>query len=193
MDVLGQFLDAREEEPTFPPADRPAGERLERFDRWLRFQLAKRIDWTWAGDPAKQEKRREQARIYVERMIFALWRRGWLLDGESLGKHIITPLDAVAKYQKEGKIKEFWPYFCATIDRYVGVNSEEIQIEAKTLGAVIASLWSKSAQNTPSLTELLTRRASEVENERTALREKQAAYRRNAAPSGDLDPQLPLL
>lgn len=183
MDVLGQFLDAREADPVFPSPKMPVGERLEKFDRWLRHQLKQRIDWTWAGDEIAQGRRREQARFHVEHLVRELWRRGWLLDGASLGKHLIAPLNIIGEYQKKGTIKEFWPYFCATIDRYVGVNSEEIQIEAKRIGATMAVLLSDLAQITPSLTELLALRANEAANERTGLREKQRLWRAGMAQS----------
>ncbi len=196
MDVLGQYLDEREAEPAFPPLGRPSGERLEKFDRWLRHQLAKRIDWRWAGDEVAQGRRLEQARFHVEQLVINLWRRGWLLDGAILGKHIIAPLQAVSDYQKRGTIKEFWPYFTATINRYVGVNSEEIQVEAKRMGAtmsnLLAELGSKLAQNGPTLTELLALRESERENDRCGLREKQRAYRAKEREKAN-DLQMPLL
>lgn len=194
MSVLGSFLDSRDAEPSFPPLGRPAEERLEKFDRWLRFQLGKRIDWTWAGDETAQGRRKEQARNYVERMVLALWRRGWLMDGASLGRHIIAPLDAIADYQKRGTIKEFWPYFCATIDRYVGVNSEEIQVEAKRIGATLGNLLADMVKTGPSLTELLARRAEEQADAQISLRERQSAYRaKERAKRESEDNQLPLL
>lgn len=160
-----------------------AGERLTKFDLWLYRQLKGRIDWSWSGDETAQGRRINQARKYVERMVLALWKRGWLLDGAVLAKHVIAPLNVIGEYQKKGTIKEFWPYFCATIDRYVGVNSEEIQIEAKRIGATMAVLLSDLAQITPSLTELLALRANEAANERTGLREKQRLWRAGMAQS----------
>ncbi len=105
-------------------------------------------------------------------------------------------MDAVAKYQKEGKIKEFWPYFCATIDRYVGVNSEEIQVESKRIGATVQTLvseLSKLIPIPPSLPELVARRAEEVANaQEGSLREKQAALRAKEREKAN-DLQMPLL
>lgn len=187
MDVLAQFLDGRDEneaflrDADFPPAKILPAERLTKFDAWLFRQLARRIDWQWAGDAVAQGRRINQARLYVERMVLALWRRGWLLDGSALAKRIVAPLDTIAEYQRKGDVKAFWPYFCATIDRYVGVNSEEIQLESKrigaTMGQIVGLLGLNQPQNDPSLTELLARRAEELENAKSSLREKQKVLR----------------
>ncbi len=179
MDPLSAYLDARDQPCDWRPVELPPEDRLLKFDAWLHAKLVQRIDWTWAGDAEAQGRRIHQARNYVERMVLALWRRGWLLDGSRLARHILTPLDTIAEYQKRGTIKEFWPYFCATIDRYVGVNSEEIQVEAKQAGAAVTQAMSQLtailARKGPSLPELLAQRASEP-----TLREKMATARKRA-------------
>lgn len=194
MDVFSQFLEARDAPIDWRPVALPAAERLQRFDRWLRAKLAERLDWSWAGDEAAQARRREQARVYLERLVLGLWRRGWLLDGSKLAARILDPLDKIAKYQKDGAIHEFWPYFCATVDRYVGANSEEIQDEARrvgsTIGQIVGQLGLNKPQNAATLPELLARRASEVEDTRNvSLREKQAALRRKEAEKAELERQ----
>lgn len=186
MDVLEEFLSAKEREAQFPPINGAAEARLLKFDDWLYSKLAERIDWRWAGDDTDQTRRINQARNYVERLVIALWRRGWLLDGKELAKHILAPIDAVADYQKRGRIKEFWPYFCATVDRYVGLNSEEIQIEAKRIGATMGQLVGTlglKPKTEPTLPELITQRAIEVvkANEGKTLRERQSALRAEVA------------
>lgn len=191
MDVLGQFLEERDKSCDWRPVSLPPAERLQKFDDWLYLRLCQRIDWTWAGDTVAQGRRINQARNFVERMVLALWRRGWLLDGSRLAKHILAPLDAIADYQKRGVIENFWPYFCATIDRYVGVNSEEIQVEAKRIGAsmapILGQLTQILAQRSTSMTELLAQRAGEP-----LLREKQAALRAKAKAQPE-DQQMRLL
>lgn len=182
MDVFSQYLDTRDQPCDWRPVALPPEERLLRFDRWLTAKLSTLLNWEWAGDAAAQGRRIHQARVYIEGLVHGLWRRGWLLDGSKLAARIIDPLEKIAKYQKAGAIHDFWPYFCATIDRYVGVNSEEIQAEARSLGAtmgqLVADLGLKRATIPVSLPELLARRAQEVARAReSGLREKQAALR----------------
>lgn len=197
MDVLDEFLNEREKAAQFPPLTGPDEARLLKFDDWLWSKLWTRIDWRWAGDEVAQRRRCNQARNYMERMVVALWRRGWLLDGKELAKHILAPISTIAEYQGRGAIKEFWPYFCATVDRYVGVNSEEIQVEARRVGAtmdgLVSKLGLKQAQKPPSLPELIAQRAIEVaQAQQLSLREKQAALRAKERERAN-DLQMPLL
>lgn len=201
MDVLSQFLDAREAENeprvNWVPLTLSPEERLTRFDLWLYRKLAEKLDWTWAGDQVAQGRRINQARFHVEQLVLGLWRRGWLLDGSRLAAHIQKPLNVIAKYQSEGKIEEFWPYFKATISRYVGVNSEEIQRESLQIGSSISQLLGPlgigKGAKPRSLPELLAARAEEVARaQEVSLREKQARLRAKERESGNLDAQLPL-
>ncbi len=191
MDILGQFLDSRDQSCDWRPVALPPGERLSKFDDWLFRKLSERIDWTWAGDTNAQGRRIHQARNYVERMVLNLWRRGWLLDGSRLAKHILAPIDTVAEYQKRGTIKEFWPYFCATIDRYVGVNSEEIQLESRRAGAAVSQVMSQltsiMATRQATMPELLAQRAAEP-----TLRAQTSAHRKKSRSiePGDEEPTL---
>ena len=156
-------------------------ERLVRFDNWVRLELKVRLDWTWAG--SHKAKRIEQCRLYLERLVLELWRRGWLLDGKRLAGHITGVLDRIGAYQKAGKVQEFWPYFQATVDRYVGANAEEIRSEAMSVGAQIGQLLGplgvKTTPGRTPLPELLAQRAGEVaQAKEESLREKQARLRR---------------
>ena len=155
-------------------------ERLLAFDRWCRKQLQARIDWTWAG--AQKARRIEQARVYLERMILGLWRRGWMLDGARLAARITAMLDAVASYQRQGKVRAFWPYFCATVDRYVGLNSEELQAETLQAGAAVgqalAAILKNGSRHAQTLPELIAQRAAEIEAAKAeTLREQQTRLR----------------
>lgn len=182
MDVFNQFLESREAPTDWRPVALPPEERLNRFDLWLFTKLREKLDWAWAGDEVAQGRRINQARFHVERLVLDLWRRGWLLDGSKLAARILDPLEKIAKYQRAGAIHEFWPYFCATMTRYVGVNSEEIQAEALSIGAtvgqLVADLGIKRGPKPVSLPELLAHRAEETANAREAtLREKQRLLR----------------
>jgi hypothetical protein len=194
MDVFRHILDTRQ---TLTPEDqRRASEawqlngqtpeaRLLAFDRWLRQQLDQRLEWAWAG--AAKEKRIEQCRIRLEQLVLDLWRRGWMLDGRRLARHLETVLDRVGTYQRAGKVQEFWAYFSATVDRYVGANAEEIQAEALRAGAHVGAVMSAILNNSAApaavpLPELLAQRSAEVaQSKAETLREKQARERARQA------------
>lgn len=155
-------------------------ERLLKYDAWVRAQLAKRIDWTWAG--AQRERRIEQCRICLEKMVLELWRRGWMLDGKKLGARIVLVLDAVAAQQKKQTLQDFWAYFQTSVKRYVGANAEELQDEAlragSHIGQVLHMFGVKATPAGPTLPELIAARAGEVATAKAAtLREKLSAAR----------------
>lgn len=202
MDVLGQHLDERRRATAqggnvsadlvrWLNRDEAPEVRLLRFDAWLRAELASRLDWAWAG--AQRERRIEQCRIYLERLVLDLWRRGWMLDGRALATRLQGVLDRVASYQKAGRVGEFWPYFRATVDRYVGQNAEELQAEAMGMGAHVGQLLSAIKANSrpvaAALPELLAQRREEIDRAKAeTLREKQARQRaRDAACRADAD------
>lgn len=156
----------------------PPEERLARFDAWARAELATRLDWAWAG--SGRDRRIEQCRVYLERIVLDLWRRGWMLDGARLARHITSCLDAVAAQQKAGKVANFWAYYQASVDRYVGANAEEIREEALRAGTHIQQLVGtlcRPAPKAPSLPELLALRRNETEQSKQSLRTKAAAAR----------------
>lgn len=197
MNIFEQFLDNREPQQHGPDSEllvwlnqgNAPEVRLLKFDAWVGRQLAKRLDWTWAGDG--KAKRIEQCRVYLERLVLEMWRRGWMLDGKRLAAHIEKVLDAVGAYQRAGKVQEFWPYFRACVDRYVGGNAEEIRAEAMRIGChagqLLTALGVNRPASGPSLPELVAQRADEVTKAKDAtLREKLARQRqREAARKGD--------
>lgn len=159
--------------------------RLVRFDAWLRGQLDQRLDWAWAG--LQQEKRREQCRIQIDGMVIDLWRRGWMLDGRRLAARIEAMLDAIGKAQRAGQVRDFWPYFKASVARYVGLNAEEIREEAMSAGAAVGDVFAaltRHAAKAPSIPELVAQRSDETLRERLARQRAQDA--RKAAESAQL-------
>lgn len=168
--------------------DQDPAERLVRFDTWLRRELAARLDWTWAG--AAKEKRIEQCRIQIDGMILDLWKRGWMLDGRRLADRITEMLDAIGKAQRGGQVRDFWSYFKASVDRYVGLNAEEIREEAMHAGAAVADVFQqllKQAPRSASLPELVAQRREETLREKT-----NRLAREKGRKAADKD-QLPLL
>jgi hypothetical protein len=204
MNVFDEFLADRERQPhdderaaiAWQVAGHRPEVRLLAFDRWIRLQLDKRLEWDWAG--AQKERRIEQCRIALERVVLDLWRRGWMLDGKRLAARLTELLDAVGAYQRKGAVRDFWSYFSASIERYVGANAEEIQREAMSAGAhvgqLLGALGVKAGPREPALPELLAQRAEEIAQAKAeTLRAKQARERaRQAACKADAQGQLGL-
>lgn len=158
--------------------------RLIRFDAWAYKTLDAKLDWAWAG--GAKEKRIQQCRIYLERIVLDLWRRGWLLDGRRLAAHIERALDQVAAYQRKGAISSFWPYFQACISRYVGANAEEIREEAMRAGShmsqALTALGIRASARQATLPELIAQRTQEIRDEKQAtLRSRIASAKKNAS------------
>lgn len=195
MDVLGQHLEAHESS-SWPSArdhekareawmltGKEPAERLLAFDRWVKFELNARLEWDWAGD--QKTKRIEQCRIRLESMVLELWKRGWMLDGGRLARRIQELLDAVGKYQRSGKVVDFWSYFEASVRRYVGANAEGIHRESIAAGSrmnqLVAAILTKKSPRDPSLPELVAQRADEITKAKDeTLRKKVARARARA-------------
>lgn len=163
--------------------------RLATFDQWVMRELDRRLDWTWAG--AHRVKRQHQCRIQIDGMVLALWKRGWMLDGKRLADRITGMLDAIGQAQRAGKVRDFWPYFKASANRYVGLNAEEIQVEAMQAGVAVSTLFQallkRASVVEPSIPELIARRTEET------LREKVNREKAKTRPGSADAAQLPLL
>lgn len=192
MNVLGSYLEAREdarrdqseadnrwllERTGIDPA-----ERLQSWDRWIRRTLAATL--VWPANEAARERLLGQCAAEMTTVAKQLRGRGWLLDGKALAGHVAALLEPIAKAQRAGKVGDFWPYFRASVSRYVGANAEEIQQQAKRTGAdegiqsIGAILGGLSIIQSPSMTELLATRAAEVTQAKAeTLRDRQARLR----------------
>lgn len=129
-----------------------------------------------------------------------------MLDGRKLAVRIEALLDVVGNYQRKGKVNDFWAYFGAAVDRYVGANAEEIQAEAMRAGVHVSQLLTAfgvhrrpggeiQPEKVAPLPELIAQRADEVTKAKEAtLREKLARKRaQQAACKADAQqPTLPL-
>ena len=109
-----------------------------------------------------------------------------MLDGKHLAAQIVALLDAVGAYQRKGAVRDFWSYFNAAVQRYVGANAEEIQREAMSAGTHVAQLLTalKITQpaSGPSIPELVAQRADEITKAKEdTLREKLTRARAKAA------------
>ena len=198
MNLLGRVLEERDERATETQAAddlwlrERAGidpeERRASWRRWLRKELEKSLQWP------KNETARERliGQCAAELTVVArqLRGRGWLLDGAALAEHVRACLKPIATAQKKGAVGDFWPYFRASVRRYVGANAEEIQAHARRTGAddgtqtmagALAALGiGKAAQRAPSMTEILADHDAEARRDQ--------AEKKDAAKA-----QLPLL
>ncbi len=206
MDVFGQFLEARSDSmarvtrsdaweylngPLAPPA------RLLAFDRWVRKELSTRLQWP--GNEAARARQIEQSRILVERLVLDLWRRGWMLDGKRLATHITAALDAVAKAQAKGQIRDLYAYLRRSLEAYVGVNAEEIQAEARRhasghIGVIAEDVLMAYGlgQKGPSIPELVAQRRHEIDQSKS-LRQALQEARRKSPPKQPPDGQQEFL
>jgi hypothetical protein len=196
VNFLGRSLDEREDRQREQAeaddlwlrerAGVDAAARLQSWDRWLKARLLATL--VWPKEPAARERLLGQCAAEMTLLAKQLRGRGWLLDGKALAVHVDAVLGPVGKAQRAGKVGDFWPYFRAAVNRYVGANAEEIQREAKrsgadeaaqSLGAILGGL---PVLREGSMTELLARRVEEVRAAKLeTLREKQARLRAKEA------------
>jgi len=201
MNVFAACLDTREENRQGGHPDdwmvtgRAPEECLLKFDAWARRQLEARLQWP--ADARKKARQIEQCRVCLERLVIELWRRGWCLDGQRLAKHILAAIDDVGAAQRAGRVKDFWPFFCRVVDRYVGLNAEEIQREARSLsgarsvGDVLGPLLQRLQAAT--LPDLIAQRRAEIaQAKQETLRAKLARQRalQAASKANAQQPQL---
>lgn len=207
MDVLGQNLDNRDTEHRADHAARAASgrdaeaeaafrvwldngrrpeERLLKFDTWLRRELANRLDWTWAG--SAREKRIEQCRIHLVRLVVQLWQRGWMLDGKRPAAQLQDLLEHVATYQKKGRHRGF-----LGLIQIIGraIRRPKRRGDPGGVGNQINQIWATLLAQKPAvgpkIGDLLQQRHEET------LRAKLSQARRREADSQATSAQLDLL
>ena len=186
MNLLARGVDARDQRRSEEEAaddqwlrvraDIDPEERRELWRRWLRKTLEATLQW-----PEKADARdRLIGQCAAELTVLArqLRGRGWLLEGEKLAEHVKALLVPIAKAQRAGKIKDFWPYFGEAVSRYVGAHAEEIQAHARRTGAdegaqsMAAALAAfdigKAKASQPSMTEIIVDRDAVVRRKKTA-------------------------
>lgn len=194
MNVLGRVLDQRE------TRDRDADEADDRWlteraginpderraawRRWLRKELERTLQWP--KNEAARDRLIGQCMAEITILARQLRGRGWLLEGTALAVHVWALLAPIAKAQKAGKIKDFWPYFGEAVTRYVGANAEEIQAHARRTRAdestqsmagalAVFGLLKTHAGRAPSLTELVAARDAQIQKEKAAKMAADAA------------------
>ena len=141
-------------------------ERLLSWDRWLVALLARTLQWP--AEAGARERLMRQCAAEITVLAKQLRGRGWLLDGRALAGHVQAVLEPIAKAQQAGKVGDFWPYFRASVGRYVGSHAEESAAHARRTGAnegvqaIGALLGGLAVLRQASMTELLSDRAGEI-------------------------------
>ena len=190
MHILNQYLTDRDDARARAHAGDDwmltglaAEKRLLSFDAWARSQLETRLQWPCS--PAAKARLIEQCRVKLEKITLELWRRNWLLDGKRLAAHITSALDSIAARQRTGEIKDFYAYFCRSIETYVGSHAEEIQAETrlKSVGSIAHQVLKQAGVTIP---ELIAQRRDEINRDKAeqTLRQKLTRQRRAAQEAG---------
>jgi len=171
-------------------------ERLILWDNWIRKLLEKVLVWPKAESARLRLQGQCAAELKV--MVRQLAGRGWLLDGHVLAQHVRALLEPIGEAQRAGKVEDFWPFFRASVSRYVGTNAEEIQQDARRSGGdegvqAIGSLLGgviNQLQRGPSMVELLNQRAGEIAQAKADLREKAKARKAACKAAADRQQEL---
>lgn len=112
-------------------------DRKEALRTW-RAEASKLLAETftqWATDPARRARQIGQCVGELETLARQLYDRGWLVRHDllmNLARQAIAP---VAAAQAAGKISDFWPYYRASVRRFIPVNAEQVQRIARRDGS----------------------------------------------------------
>ncbi len=177
-------------------SERAGVDRKERLAAWREWAAKKLIaDFSLPEDPAARARLVGQCTAELERLVRALFDRGWLIEGKRLAQVVSDCLAPIAEAQRGGKIADFYPYFRAAVRRYVGAHAEEIQRAARRDGADAASafhgglaiaLGMLRGPQAPSITEVIAARP-QGPCKPAARRGRPAKGRAGADSTGDLD------
>ncbi|MBC8009971.1 MAG: hypothetical protein H7067_07730 [Burkholderiales bacterium] len=94
---------------------------------------------SWPTDASRRTRLIGQCIGELEGMSRQLYDRGWLLQQDRLLEVARTCLAPIAAAQAAGKIDDFWPYFRASVRRFVPLHAEELQRLARQTGGVVGA------------------------------------------------------
>jgi hypothetical protein len=151
---------------------------------------------TWPTDASRRTRLIGQCISELEVLSRQLYDRGWLLQQDRLLEVAKTCLAPIAAAQAAGKIEDFWPYFRASVRRFVPLHAEELQrLARQTRGVVGASdvfaALSGVITERPAITPVEAigdRHAERVQDARkpAARRGRPPKFRAAAEATGDL-------
>lgn len=152
---------------------------------------------TWPEAPDRRHKLVNQCIAELETMAQQLYSRGWLVKHAVLMALAKQAIEPVAVAQRAGKIGDFWPYFRASVRRFVPVNADQIQQDARRAGAdsthtaaeLLASLVGVLTTRQVSPVEVIGERRAEAAQEGckpAAKRGRPPKFKASAEATGDL-------
>lgn len=94
---------------------------------------------SWPADAARRERLIGQCLGELEGMARQLFDRAWLLKEDRLLDVCRSCLAPIAAAQVAGKIGDFWPYFRASVRRFVPLHAEELQRLARREGGAVGA------------------------------------------------------
>lgn len=146
-------------------------DRTAAIRRWrARCRATLLRDLAWPGDTTRRDRLVARCVNDLEIIARHVYQRGWLLKEERLGELVKDCIRPIAAAQRAGKVRELYPYFKAAVERYVGMNAEEIQQAAKRSGAdvatsmeaLVAGLGRVIGTPAPTITEMLVERRDQA-------------------------------
>lgn len=171
-------------------------DRKEALRAW-RAEAARLLGATfthWSTDQARRQRQIGQCIAELEVLARHLYARGWLVKHETLVEMARQAIAPVATAQATGKIGDFFPYFRASVRRFVPVNADELQHTARREGAqpagdLMAALSGLIMPRQVSPVEALGERHAERVQEAckpAAKRGRPAKFQAAADATGDL-------
>ena len=113
-------------------------ERLIAFEEWTLEQMRTRL--VWPSDPATAAKQLGQCRTFVAAAVADLGDHGYLFRPRELAALITERLDAIARLQKAGNVRELYPYFRATWQKWVNTSASALREQAMLCGSHVAQI-----------------------------------------------------
>lgn len=145
-------------------------DRAEQLTLWREW-IAKKLlaDFALPADQAKRDRLVGQCIGVLEKLVRQLLDRGWLVNIETLKTLVEACLAPISAAQRAGKVDDFWPFFRASVLRYVPYNADQIQRDARrsgadvtqSMGAVMAGVVGRLTG--PSIVEIIAEPAKPVQ------------------------------
>lgn len=146
-------------------------DRTAAIRRWRgRCRATLLRDLQWPADETRRDRLVLRCVNDLETIARHVYQRGWLLKEDRLGELVKDCIRPITEAQRAGKVRDLYPYFKAAVERYVGMNAEEIQQSAKRSGAdvatsmeaLVAGLGRVIGTPAPTITEILAERGDQT-------------------------------
>lgn len=115
--------------------------RLAAFETWALQQLRERL--VWPADPAAAARQAGQCRAFVMEAVADMGEHGFLFQPRELARLIVDKIDAVARQQRAGQVREIYPYFRTAWRTWVRGETETLRDKAHSVGAHVQDLTAR--------------------------------------------------